>query len=103
MPEITGNQVLPGDEAIKEGKVYKIVSVEKFTSEVQMFSGYRVTLDGGKHDQIAIPLWERQTIGRRSKLGAFAYTLGLDTDKWVGKNIRIVFWIPRNRQIEVVL
>lgn len=93
---------LPGDEAVKLDKTYIILTVEPFTSEVQTFAGLRVTLDGGKDDLLAIPLWMRETVGRKSKCGAFLVALGRNLDSWVGKKIQFVKWQPKDREIKVV-
>lgn len=98
MPELP----LPGDEAVKIGHKYTIITVEPFTSEVQQYNGWRVTLDGGKDNLIAIPLWQVEIAGRKSKFGAFIVALGNNPDKWIGKTIEFVTWAERNRQIKVV-
>jgi len=102
MPKIEGELVLPGDEAIEEGKTYKILEVQEFTSQLQGFAGYRVILDAGKNDKLSIPLWKRSQIGRKSKLGAFVSVLGSNTDDWIDKTVRFITWQPRRRQIELV-
>lgn len=93
---------LPGEEAIKVGHPYQILTVEDFKSEVQGFIGWRVTLDGGKDDLIAIPLWVRDIVGRRSKMGAFIEVCGNDPEKWIGKVIKFVTWADKNRVIQLV-
>ena len=93
---------LPGDEAVQLGIPYKVTAVQDFVSEVQGFSGYRVILDGGEGNQIAIPLWYREIAGRRSKLGAFMVALGEDIPEWTGKKIVFVNWQDRERVIEAV-
>ena len=102
MGEIKGGLPLPGDEAVKVGQKYVVLTVEGFTSEVQGFVGYRVTLDGGKDNTIALPLWQRGTVGTKSKLGSFIIALGTNTDNWIGKTIRFKSWIEKKREIEVV-
>jgi len=102
MPKIQGGLPLPGDEAIKLGHKYRIASVEEFTSDVQGLKGIRVTLDGGKDEKIALALWLRSTVGKKSKLGSFVVALGDNTDNWIGKHIRFISWIERKREIEVV-
>jgi hypothetical protein len=52
--------------------------------------------------EYATMLWFRDTVGPRSKLGAFIVVLGTDISKWVGKKIKIVSWTDRNREIMVV-
>jgi len=93
---------LPGEEAIKLGKDYVIMSVDDFTSEVQNLHGWRVTLDGGKDDTLAIPLWFREVVSQRSKMGSFIAALGNDPDAWNGHTIQFVSWVDRNREIKVV-
>ena len=90
---------LPGEEAIVLNKDYLIMSVEEFTSDVQGFFGWRVILDGGSNNLLAIALWVRDIVGRKSKLGAFIETLGNDPDGWVGKIIRFVSWVAKERAI----
>ena len=93
---------LPGEEAIKLDKKYVIMEVKDFTSEVQKLHGWRVTLDGGGDDLLAIPLWFREVVGRRAKMGSFIAALGNDPDAWVGHTIQFVAWAERNREIKVV-
>jgi len=103
MPEGKMPQLpLPGEETLKLGQKYVILSVEEFKSDVQGFLGWRVTLDGGKDDLLAIPLWVRDIVGRSSKLGAFLVALGQDSDSWNGHIIEFVKWQPRDREIKVV-
>lgn len=92
---------LPGEEAIVLDKEYTIVSVEEFTSDVQGFYGWRVTLDGGPDDLLAIPLWVRDIVGRKSKLGSFIEALGNDPKVWEGRIIKFARWVERDRLIEV--
>ena len=92
----------PSDEAIKLNKDYVLVDVSPFTSEVQGFNGYRVVLDGGSDDLIAIALWSREVVGRSSKLGSFLVALGRDQEEWTGKIIQFVAWQPKDRLIRVV-
>lgn len=93
---------LPGAEAIKVGQKYVILTVEEFVSELQNFEGWRVTLDGGKDNLLAIPLWYGETVSRTSKLGSFVDKLGNDYDKWIGKIIKFVKWSPKDNEITIV-
>jgi len=93
---------LPGEEKLKLDHAYRIVSCEEFFSELRNYHGLRVTLNGGTDDLIAVPLWLRETAGRKSKIGAFVSVLGEDVDRWVGKVIVFREWKPRNRVIEEV-
>jgi len=102
MPIIEGELVLPGDEAIEEGKIYKVVEVQKIDQRVRGFPGYDVILDGGRNTRLSVSLWSKERIGRRSKIGAFVLVLGRNTDDWIGKQIRFIAWQPRKRQIELV-
>ena len=82
---------------------YEIVNVEEVVTAVRGLHGLRVTLKELKTNQtFATMLWLRETVGEHSKLGAFVKALGDDTDKWIGKKIRIVSWKPRQREIELV-
>lgn len=101
MPEVGGELVPLGEEALCLGVPYMIVSVEKFISEVRSFAGYRVAIARENEELIAIPLWEAETIGRESKLGAFVYLLGKNTDNWEGRTIEFVNWSSRNRHIKL--
>jgi len=100
--EHTPQLTLPGDEAVKLDKDYIILTTEEFVSDVQGFLGWRVTLDGGANNILAIPLWVRDIVGRSSKTGSFIVALGDDHAKWVGHTIQFVSWQPRDRKIKVV-
>jgi len=102
MTKLNSSVPLPGDEAIKLNQKYVILVAETFISDVAGYEGVRVTLDGGIDNLLAIPLWQRQTVGRKSKLGAFLAVLGNDTDSWIGKTIKFVSWQPKARVIELV-
>jgi len=93
---------LPGEEALRLDHPYRIISVSQFTSELRNFPGLRVELDGGVNDHIVVTPWLRETVGRKSKIGAFILALGNDTDQWIGKVIIFRRWESRNREIEVV-
>lgn len=101
-PTIGTSLPLPGDEAVKLDKKYIILDVQEFTSEVQGLKGWRVTLDGGKDDILALALWSRDVASYYSKLGSFMSVLGNLTDNWVGKTIIFKSWTDRKREIEIV-
>ena len=47
-------------------------------------------------------LWLADTASSTSKLGSFLVALGNDTEKWIGKTIKIREWSSRDREIEVM-
>lgn len=59
-----------------------------------------ITADDGK--VYSEPLWVREVVGRRSKLGSFISALGKNPREWLGKRVRIVSWRQGARSIEVV-
>ena len=93
---------LPSDEAVKLEVEYVILKVEEFESELNRYEGWRVTLDAGGGEMIAVPLWYGKTVSRESKLGAFLVALGNDYDAWIGKGIKFISWVEKARLIEVV-
>ena len=100
MSESTVPQLaLPGEEEIEYGVVYQVVSCEPFTSDVQGFKGYRLVLQAEGDELFAIPLWSRDVVGRRSKMGAFMMALGQDIESWPGRWVEFVAWEPRNREV----
>lgn len=102
MTTIATSLPLPGDEAVKLDKKYVILEAAEFTSEVQGLHGFKVTLDGGKDDILALALWSREVASRTSKIGSFLDKLGNELDKWVGKTIIFKSWTDKKREIEVV-
>jgi len=101
MPKID-TEVREGADTVDEGKVYEITNVEDIQTDVQQFSGIRVTLLSAKAEGGNVVLWKRPVTGKGSKLGVFITVLGANTDKWLHKWIKFVTWQPRNRVIEVV-
>jgi len=81
------------------GEAYEIISVEEVTTQVRNLKGLRVTLRDSKGKENAEMLWLRDVVGRNSKLGAFIALLGDNTDRWVGKKIIFVSWMPRQREL----
>ena len=90
---------LPGEEKIEYGVAYQVVSCEPFTSEVQGFVGYRLVLQAEEGEPFAIPLWSRDVVGRKSKMGAFLVALGQDISAWPGQWVEFLSWEPRNREV----
>ena len=90
---------LPGEEEIEYGEAYEVVSCESFTSDVQGFNGYRLILQAKGGEPFAIPLWSRDVVGRKSKMGAFLVALGQDIESWLGRWVEFVTWEPRNREV----
>jgi len=74
------------------GLVAKITNAEVIETQRQHFNGIRVSLVDKEGNEYATMLWLRDTVGQRSKLGAFITALGDDTDEWIGKWIRFVSW-----------
>lgn len=90
---------LPGEEILRLNYDYLIMDIEPFKSEVNGYFGFRVTLDGGKDNTLALALWYRETVGRKSKMGSFLTALGENPTSWAGKMIRFVSWDAKNRVI----
>lgn len=88
--------------SFSEGLVGTIVKAEKVITAVRGFRGVRVTVKGEDGNEYAEMLWMRETVGSKSKIGAFINALGRDLSKWAGKKIRIVAWRPRDREVVVV-
>jgi hypothetical protein len=84
------------------GQTYTIKAAEIVRTDVQGYHGVRVVLEDKKNNSHVLMLWIRQFVGEKSKLGAFQKALGNNTDNWIGKKIKIVKWIPRQREIEVL-
>jgi hypothetical protein len=59
-----------------------------------------ITRDDG--EVFSESLWWRPYVGIKSKLGAFAGALGADYNRWKGKRVRIVKWVPNDRRVEEV-
>ena len=97
--EVKLAEQLPGFE---EGDIITIKSVEIVQTAVQGFRGVRVSGTDQNGTEKAEMLWLRPVVGSRSKLGAFIAALGNDTDKWVGKKVKIITWRHRNREVKVV-
>jgi len=55
--------------------------------------------DGKKYSE---PLWIREVVGARSKLGSFVKVLGRNPKLWVGKKVRILYWRQAYRAVELV-
>jgi len=91
---------LPGEEEIEYGVAYEVVSCGSFTSDVQGFSGYRLVLQAEGGEPFAIPLWSRNVVGRKSKMGAFLVALGQAISEWPGRWVEFVTWEPRNREVK---
>ena len=90
---------LPGEEEIEYGVAYEVVSCEPFVSDVQGFSGYRLVLQAKEGEPFTIPLWRRDVVGRKSKMGAFLVALGRDMKSWPGRWVEFLLWEPRNREV----
>lgn len=86
----------------EEGKIYTIESAEAFTSQVRSYKGIRVSMVDENNKHFVVPIWTRDIVGSKSKLGAFITALGQDTDTWTGTKIRFAAWRQGNRKIEVV-
>ena len=91
---------MEGEEVLKLGQAYKIKDTEEFTSELKGYKGIRVILEAEDGKLLAIPLWLREQVGRKSKLGAFLALLGDNTAKWKGKKIQFVSWEQGKRIIK---
>jgi len=59
-----------------------------------------ITDDEGK--KYSEPLWVREVVGARSKLGSFVRVLGRNPRLWIGKRVRIVSWRQAYRAIELL-
>ena len=101
MPKLN-TEVREGADSVQEGVSYEIVNVEEITTDVQSFSGQRVTLLTEKAVEGSVMLWQRRITGKTSKLGVFITALGDDTDKWIHKWVKFITWQDRKREIEVV-
>lgn len=93
---------LPGEETLKLNTPYVIMAVDDFESEVQGYHGWRVVLDGGGDEILAMALWYRDIVGRMSKLGAFLAALGNEKDAWAGRTVKFLSWEKGDRVLEVV-
>lgn len=76
------------------------VSVQYFANINATGITIEITRDDG--ETFSESLWWRPYVGAKSKLGAFASTLGSDYNKWKGKRVRIARWIPGDRRVEEV-
>jgi hypothetical protein len=85
-----------------EGHTYTIGECELFTSQVRSYKGLRVDMTAEDGTKVVAALWTREIAGTKSKLGAFVAALGDDTDKWIGKKVKIVKWRSGDREIQVV-
>ena len=92
----------PGEEELRLNYIYLIKEVREFTSELKGYKGVRVLLQGEKKEMVSIPLWYRDIVGRRSKLGSFVLVLGDDLAGWIGKKIKFISWEKNKREIEVM-
>jgi len=95
-----------------EGLAGTISKVEIIKTQLRGYEGIRVILsdtnceecgkakglDTNEHGDM---LWLRESVGQKSKLGAFVLTLGNDTDNWIGKRIVIKTWQSKSRSIQV--
>ena len=83
---------------------YNIISVDEVTTRNGL-QGVRVeltsknTLDKRSY---GVTLWPSSQVSATSKWGAFIVTLGNDTDKWIGKHIRIFSLESRKCEIAIV-
>ena len=84
------------------GQVLTIKSAEIVKTQQRGFEGVRVIAVDDEGNEYAEMLWKRSTVGASSKLGCFIAVLGKNTDAWIGKRIRIVKWMEKNREIQVV-
>jgi len=97
-------------EEPEPGKVYEIKDVEKVTTDIRGFRGFRLILTEVKTGKERVTmLWERPVVGKKSKLGAFYSAFrseyGNDytnTDLWKGHRFEVISWIERNREIKLL-
>ena len=101
LPKID-TEVREGADDITEGVAYEIVNVEEIVTDVQQYSGIRVTCLSVKAEEGNVVLWQRKVTGKDSKLGVFLTLLGNDTDKWLHKWVVFRTWQLRNRLLELV-
>ena len=121
MVQLKGKAKLVNAEEPKDGVSYIVKATEETKTAVQGFIAIRVSLEPTdpkekkrlKEDDVDCTsmLWMRDEAGERSKLGAFlsAFTtfLGdedeaLDTDNWLGHEIRIISWKAKAREMVVI-
>lgn len=114
MVDLRGKAKLVDVVEPEEGKSYIIGDTEEIKTPVQGFTGLRISMKSVKKDDeenYATVLWLRDEAGKKSKLGAFldAFTNffdteaeAMETENWVGHEIRFVVWKSKNREITVI-
>jgi hypothetical protein len=88
--------------AFKEGLIGTIISADIVKTQQRGFDGVRCIIKGDDGNEYAEMLWVKNPVGPTSKLGTFIANLGDDTDKWIGKKIKIVRWVSKDREIRVI-
>lgn len=93
----------------KEGQSYDIKEAKEITvkssdgkNEYPAISVVMLSTDKTDKSKYTVTLWLTDNASSTSKLGSFMLALGNDTDKWLGKTIRIRSWRNKIREIEVV-
>ena len=84
------------------GQVLTITDVKYVETALRGFEGLRVTAVDDNGNEFADMLWLRRQVGVTSKIGAFITVLGKEPAKWIGKKIKVVTWMPKNRKIELL-
>lgn len=114
MVDLRGKAKLVDVVEPEEGKIYIIGETEQIKTPVQGFTGLRISMKSIKKDddeQYATVLWLRDEAGKKSKLGAFLDAFGtffdnedevMETENWVGHEIRFISWMPKKREIAVI-
>jgi hypothetical protein len=84
------------------GQTLTIKAAEIVKTQQRGFEGVRVVAVDDAGNEYAEMLWKRSSVGASSKLGCFIAVLGKNTDNWIGKKIKIVRWVEKDREIQVV-
>ena len=99
---VVDTEVRESADNVKENVPYQITNVEDIVTDVQQYSGLRVSLVSAKGEEGGVVLWKRKVTGKGSKLGVFIVALGNNTDRWLRKWVIFKTWENRNRVLEVV-
>jgi len=103
MPEIKTNLFAEP----KQNTVYVITDVKQ--KDVKTDEGIKPALsvlmknvDSDDAMVYSTTLWLTDNSTTTSKLGSFVLALGTNTDSWKNKKIKILSWIEKDREIEVI-
>lgn len=85
------------------GHDYIIMSVEAKRSPARQFAMFELIAGDLKtKTEVSEALWQREVVGKNSKLGSFAYKLGKDISAWKGKKFKVVRWAEGKREIALI-